>query len=151
MRTPLLLLLLGLAACSSSPPARAPQETVPANSLDRSKLDAPPVDDPTLATEDPPAPVPVATPARTEIPEPTVTKGGKGKVSKADCSRVMDRYLELEMGSNPALAGLPPEVVGQAKEQMKQQHGDAPCNATAAQYRCAMEATTTAAWQKCMK
>lgn len=148
MRTPSLLLVL-VVACSSEPPARAPQETVPANSLDRSKLDAPPVDDPTLATDDPPAAA--AVPTRVEVPEPTVAKGGKGKVSKADCNRVMDRYLELEMGTNPALAGLPPELVTQAKEQAKQQHGDTPCNATAAQYRCAMEATTTAAWQKCMK
>lgn len=153
MRTPTLFLLLA-AACSSGPPPRAPGsgETVPANSLDRSKLDAPPPDEPTRsdAAEEPGPPVPV--PTKVEAPaEPTATKGGKGQVSKADCARVMDRYLELELASNPALAGLPPDVVAQAKEQMRAQHGEAPCTATAAQYRCGMAAKTTAAWQKCMK
>jgi hypothetical protein len=33
----------------------------------------------------------------------------------------------------------------------REQHGEAPCTATKAQYKCAMAATSVGAWQKCMK
>ncbi len=77
--------------------------------------------------------------------------GGKGAVSRAECDQVMDRYLELEISTNPQLKGVPPEVVEQAKQMARDKHGESPCTATRAQYACAMAATTTAAWQKCMK
>lgn len=77
--------------------------------------------------------------------------GGKGAVSKSECDRVMDKYIELEIARNPELKGVPPEVIDQAKQMAREKHGEAPCTATRAQYTCAMGATTTAAWQKCMK
>jgi hypothetical protein len=77
--------------------------------------------------------------------------GGKGAVSKSECDRVMDKYLELEIAHNPQLKDVPPEVIEQAKQMAREKHGDAPCTATRAQYTCAMGASTTAAWQRCMK
>ena len=112
---------------------------VPANSLDEAKL---------LGAESPSVlddAAPAAEPAK-----PVTTKVAEAPV-KADCARAMDHYLELEMATNPQLKGLPPEVVEQAKQQAREQHGDAPCTATPAQNRCAIAAKTTAAWQKCMK
>jgi len=77
--------------------------------------------------------------------------GGKGAVSKSECDRVMDKYLDLEITHNPQLKDVPPEVIEQAKQMAREKHGDAPCTATRTQYTCAMGASTTAAWQKCMK
>lgn len=77
--------------------------------------------------------------------------GGRGTVSKAECDRVMNRYLELEIAHNPQLKGLPPEAIEQAKQMAREQHGDAPCSATRAQYTCGMAATSTAAWERCLK
>src|SRR5690606_20916272 len=66
---------------------------------------------------------------------------GKGTVSKAECDQVMDRYLKLEISTNPQLKGLPPELIEQAKQTARERHGEAPCTATRAQYTCAMAAT----------
>ena len=77
--------------------------------------------------------------------------GGKGAVSRAECDRVMDRYLELEIAKNPQLKDVPPEVIEQAKQMARQKHGEAPCTATRSQYSCAMAASSTTAWQRCMK
>ncbi|MCW5833188.1 MAG: hypothetical protein KIS78_12380 [Labilithrix sp.] len=77
--------------------------------------------------------------------------GGKGVVSKAECDRVMDKYLELEIEKNPQLKDVPPEIIEQAKQMAREKHGEAPCTATRAQYTCAMSAGSTSAWQRCMK
>ena len=61
------------------------------------------------------------------------------------------RALELEIAANPQLKGLPPDVIEQAKQMAREKHGEAPCTATRAQYTCAMAASSTAAWQRCMK
>jgi hypothetical protein len=82
---------------------------------------------------------------------PKDTGGGKNVVSRSDCDRVMDKYLELEIATNRQLEGVPPEVIEQAKRMAREKHGDAPCTATHAQYTCAMAATSTDAWQRCMR
>lgn len=142
-----LLALVECAACADPPPPKAPrtQEMVPANSLDEAKLhgaESPSLlDDPTPSSE---------TTTTSTTPDAPPSKGSVA-VAEADCGRAMDRYLDLEMATNPQLKGLPPEVVEQAKQQARAQHGDAPCTSTPAQYRCAIAAKSTAAWQKCMK
>src|SRR5690606_37682916 len=68
--------------------------------------------------------------------------GKGGRITKAECERVFDKYIELEMETNPQLAGLPREVIEQAKQTARQKHGEAPCTATRAQYNCAMAATS---------
>lgn len=86
--------------------------------------------------------------------------GGKGtkpsktgpKISKAECDKAFEKAIELEIGSNPQFAGLDKaELVSMTKSMAKQQHGDAPCDATRSQYTCAMAATSTAQWKKCMQ
>lgn len=77
--------------------------------------------------------------------------GGKGAVSKSECDRVMDKYLQLEIAQNPQLKDVPPDVIEQAKQMAREKHGDAPCTATRTQYTCAMAAASTGAWQRCMK
>jgi hypothetical protein len=158
----------GIAACNDSqPPAKTPQkeEGVPANSLSDARLHgegSKPKNEPESENDanDPTQPY---TTKVGEAPPPEAggsgkkpgTKdnggGGKGAVSKSECDRVMDRYIELEISANPQLKDVPPEVIEQAKQMTREKHGDAPCSATRAQYTCAMAATSTAAWQRCMK
>lgn len=77
--------------------------------------------------------------------------------TKAECTAVIDRYVELEVQSNPQLAGIPPEMLkqllNQAKQQASSQKGD-PCaeeKITRAKYNCGMAAQTRDAWKACMK
>lgn len=76
-----------------------------------------------------------------------------GKVTKAECAQLFDRYIELAIGGDSRLEGVPPELIQQAKAQARQQKGD-PCEKEVvprAKYNCAIAATSTAQWQKCMK
>lgn len=91
-----------------------------------------------------------------EKPEP---KGGTatGKVSKAECKQLFDRYIDLTIGTDTRFEGIPPEMIAQLKEQAlsqaQSQKGD-PCSTqevSRTQYTCAISAPTTAAWTRCMK
>ena len=82
-------------------------------------------------------------------------KPGKatGKITKAECNQVFDKYLDLAIGSDARLEGVPPELIQQAKAQARQQKGD-PCEkegVARSKYNCAMAATSTQQWEKCMK
>ena len=165
------LSLCGLVACGESqPPPKTPQkeEGVPANSLSNARLHGEEDDDAaSRETKDDPTQPYTTKVGETPAPEsngggggsskgskPGGSKdsgGGKGVVSKAECDRVMDKYLELEITKNPQLQGVPPEIIEQAKQMARDKHGEAPCTATQAQYTCAMAATSTSAWQRCMK
>jgi hypothetical protein len=156
-------------ACGDSqPPPKTPQkdEGVPANSLSDARLHGEPQKDDT--TSPPPASESKADPTQPYVtkvgdappPESTSGKkptgksgdsGGKGAVSKGECDRAMEKYLQLEIAQNPQLKDVPPEVIEQAKQMAREKHGEAPCTATRAQYNCAVAATSTAAWQRCMK
>jgi hypothetical protein len=88
---------------------------------------------------------------------PAVDPKNQKPPTKAECSAVIDRYVELEVQSNPQLAGIPPEMLKQllkqAKEQASSQKGD-PCaeeKITRAKYNCGMAAQTRDAWKACMK
>ncbi|MBX3229468.1 MAG: hypothetical protein KIT84_17380 [Labilithrix sp.] len=176
MRTTLVPALLVIAACSEPPPPKSPSKNsgeVPANSLDEAQLhgtaakEEPPPNDPSqpLTTKVGEAPIDpdalaagsATTTTTSSAPSKPAGKPGKpepaskGAVSKAECDKAFDKYLQLEMAQNPQLKDLPPEVLEQVKEQGRQKHGEAPCTATRAQYNCAMAAGSTAAWQKCMK
>jgi hypothetical protein len=83
--------------------------------------------------------------------------GGGGKVSRAECKQTFDKYIDLTLASDSRFEGIPPEMIAQLKEQAlsqaQSQKGD-PCSTqdvTREQYKCAMTAPTTAAWQRCMK
>lgn len=166
----LAVLLLGaVGACGDPPPPKTPQRseaTVPANSVSDARLRG---EQDRTGNGEPPAnaqgsKVDPTQPYTTKLgeasePDPTSKPGSspaagggtKGAVSKSECDRVMEKYLELEIRGNPQLKDVPPEVIEQAKQMARERHGDAPCTATRAQYTCAMVATSTATWQRCMK
>ena len=83
--------------------------------------------------------------------------GSGGKVSRAECKQTVDKYIDLTVGSDSRFEGIAPEMIAQLKEQAlsqaQSQKGD-PCTTqevTREQYKCAMAASTTTAWQRCMK
>lgn len=151
------LVCLALVACAEPPPAKRPAETVPANSLDEAKLHG--TNEPGTAMTATPEPAPAvtgeATPVIVGSARPVEARApaapARGKATAEECARVMDRYLELEIGSNPQLKDVPPEAIAEAKRMAREKHGEAPCTATRAQISCALSASTTAAWQRCMK
>lgn len=153
-----------LVACASSAPNRAPpqtsNETVPANSVSEERLkgnEQPGAPKPIASTqEDPTQPMVTSmsagpAPAPKEEPKAAPAKGGGGKVSKAECDKLYDRVLELQIASDPRLAGAGPEVIAMAKQMGKEKHGEAPCEATRSQYNCAVNATSVAKWKSCLK
>ncbi len=173
-----LVVLSVLSACESTPRPRSASssETVPTNSAFEGKGAARPAEEPKPAepkAEEPsgsgsvpsPAagsggsggPVPsggsnTTSTATLRGPEPTRAPA-TGAVSQAECASLFDRYIDLEMGDNAKLAGIPPEIIQQAKQQARAQSGD-PCvkeKVPRAKYNCAMAARTTAAWRTCMK
>jgi hypothetical protein len=150
--------LLFSAACADPAPPRphAPGETVPANSLDEARLHGTAED--AAAPRDPTEPYFTPMSAETPAPPGSAKRGrsrddrppAKGVVSTAQCSEMMDRYLDLEIASNPQLVGVTPEILEEAKKTAREKHGSAPCTANAAEYTCAMKATSTAGWQRCV-
>lgn len=82
-------------------------------------------------------------------------KGSKDKVSKAECTKALDRGLDLMVGSDSRFEGIPPEMIAQFKQQgLAQANGPSPCDGqglTKTQYDCAMSATSSSAWQRCIK
>jgi hypothetical protein len=141
------------------------------------KTTAPPPEDPsqpltTPMTSDGSA-TPASTSGTTAAATPVPAKGGKnpkgpkekdppkgaagGKVSKAECRQLFDKYIELTVGSDSRFEGIPPEMIAQLKQsalsQAQSEKGD-PCSTqevTRTQYNCAITAPTTQAWQRCMK
>lgn len=74
------------------------------------------------------------------------------KVSRAECDRAFEKAMELEIKDRPELQGVDTkQLMAMAKQMAKDKHGDAPCDATRSQYTCAMGATTTAEWKRCMQ
>jgi hypothetical protein len=173
---------LALVACSSPPEAKygqKPDDGVPANSASEERLksgDKPKTTaangeahDPTQPYTTPigaggagpsAAPAEPATPAgkggKPGKPGAKDAKDGKEKVSKAECSQTLDKYMDLALGSDSRLEGVPAEMIPQLKQQVLSQargeKGD-PCateTVTRTQYNCAMAATSTGAWQRCM-
>jgi hypothetical protein len=150
-------------SCADPPePARSPRrvDEVPANSLDRTRLEpASPASSTRAgspAPHDPSQPYTVRVGESPPPPPASVNPGARstdtaGAISKADCDRVMDRYLDLEIRTNPSLASVGPEVIAAAKQMARDKHGEAPCTATRSQYACAMAASTTEGWQRCMR
>lgn len=177
-------LAAGLSGCESPKPPRAAQtEMVPSNSAYEAASAKPRVvTPPESSPDDPGGPAPAGGGGAEAPSEPGPTaKGGSTvtatlpasgptptgttaaavtsnqKPTRAECMQVIDRYVELEVQSNPALQGIPPDMLKQllktAKGQATAQKGD-PCkeeNITRAKYNCAMGAPTREAWKACMK
>jgi hypothetical protein len=97
------------------------------------------------------APLPAAPAATPEVS----AKGGAP--TRAECTQVVDHYVELEIKARPELSAIPPEMLksmlAQAKQQASAQKGD-PCKEegiTRAKYACGMAAKTPEAWKACMR
>ncbi|MCL2725666.1 MAG: hypothetical protein FWD69_14640 [Polyangiaceae bacterium] len=80
-----------------------------------------------------------------------------GNVSKAECNKLFDKYMDLAFTSDERLEGVPPEMIAavkaQARAQASAQKGD-PCSTQEvprAKYNCAMAARTTHEWEECMQ
>jgi hypothetical protein len=80
-----------------------------------------------------------------------------GKVTKAECKQLFDKYIDVAMANDSRFEGIPPEMITSLKEQAlaqaQSQKGD-PCSGkevSRAQYTCAMSSTSTGAWERCMK
>jgi hypothetical protein len=82
---------------------------------------------------------------------PAASGGNEARVSQGECDQMFDKLIELEIASNPQLKGAGPDVVKMAKDMARQRGGAPPCTATHKEYACAMAATSTAAWKKCVK
>lgn len=89
--------------------------------------------------------------------KPKETPSKVGKVSKAECKQLFDKYIDLTFATDSRFEGVPPEMIAglkaQALSQAQSQKSD-PCateEVTRPQYNCAIASTTTAGWQRCMK
>lgn len=143
-------------ACGSTPEPKAsgrPNDEVPANSASETRLNGDPKTKPEDARVDPSEPY--TTPVRSSG-EPTGPKA-TGKVSKQECSRLFDRYIELTMNTDTRFESVPPEMLAMLKQQAlteaAQKKGD-PCakeEVPRFKYNCAMAAATPSQWEKCMK
>lgn len=169
-----------LVACGESRPAKSAQtEMVPSNSAFESSATKPPIVGDTQASDAVPAggtpvsgapgsgptpgPAPAA-PAHTQTaPLPSAPSGAPepsakgGAPTRAECTQVLDHYIDLEIKSRPELSSIPPEMLksmlAQAKQQANAQKGD-PCKEegiTRAKYACGMAAKTPEAWKTCMR
>jgi hypothetical protein len=83
-----------------------------------------------------------------------------GKVTRVECTEMLDRYIDMTVAGEPGLADLP-EAEARAARDMKKalRKGDArymrvqqQCEAeiTRREYRCAMKAPSPETWQACI-
>lgn len=90
---------------------------------------------------------------------PRPTKGGP-KATRTECEKALDRYIELQLTTNPELAAVAKDLkqggmLEALKAQARQQNGGkTPCETdgiSRAQYTCGVAATTLDGWRKCME
>ncbi|MCL2777061.1 MAG: hypothetical protein FWD73_03585 [Polyangiaceae bacterium] len=151
------VILVAGVGCGQSK-ARSPyDEQVPANSASEARLHG----DTRLQSDTTGGAGAVAAESTPKPTAPTATHDSNakatGKISKAECNKVFDKYLDLEISKNPMLQGIDPADLAQIKAQTRAQgaaeHGDH-CSTheiSRAAYNCAMAAQTPQAWQACMK
>ena len=91
--------------------------------------------------------------AKPEKPEKPAKPSKTGpKISKAECDKAFEKAMELEIASKPELQGIDKkQLLAMAKQMGSEKHGEAPCDATRSQYTCAMAATSTSQWKRCME
>lgn len=82
------------------------------------------------------------------------------KVTRAECTEMLDRYIDMTIAGDPSLADLPPGEARAAREMKKALRKGDPryvrvqdqCEAEISrrEYRCAMKAPTPETWQACI-
>lgn len=85
----------------------------------------------------------------------------KGKVTPAECTEMLDRYVDMSIAADPELAKLPPaqsEAVREMKRALKkaepsyaQVQGQCEGEVTRKEYDCAMKAKSPNDWEACIE
>jgi len=85
----------------------------------------------------------------------------KGKVTPAECTEMLDRYVDMSIAADPGLAQLPPaqaDAVREMKRALKkaepsyaQVQGQCEGEVTRKEYDCAMKAKTPNDWEACIE
>jgi hypothetical protein len=83
-----------------------------------------------------------------------------GKVSRAECTEMLDRYIDMTVAGEPGLADLPEPEVRAAREQKKalrksdaryvRVHQQCEAEISRREHRCAMKAPSPETWQACI-
>lgn len=83
-----------------------------------------------------------------------------GKATKAQCSEMLDKYLDMTIAADPSLADLTPAEATAAREMKKALRKNEPSYQRVAtqceseistkEYRCAMKAPNPETWQACI-
>ncbi len=86
--------------------------------------------------------------------------GCNGQATREQCTEMLDKYLDMTIAGEPALADLPPAEARAAREMKKALRKTEPSYARVAgqceteitrrEYRCAMKAPTPETWQACI-
>jgi hypothetical protein len=155
-------LALAFAGCGeASPPPRTPRAEgeVPANSESEHRE----ANEQRRKRADEVAAMPT-TPAGSGATATATRPGGPGrsgpKATRLECEKVLDRYLDLQLTTNPELAAVAKDLEQAGmrdalKAQARQQNGGkTPCEQdgiSRAQYSCGMAASTLEAWRACME
>jgi hypothetical protein len=88
------------------------------------------------------------------------TVGCKSKVSKAECARIVEHFIDLKLKENPRYSSLSPTLKATVRAQVKQEAQSDPdvqqaenrCEdeITRAEYDCANKAKSAAEWNGCI-
>jgi hypothetical protein len=83
-----------------------------------------------------------------------------GKATRAQCTEMLDHYLDMTIAGDDSLANLPPAEAHAAREMKKALRKSEPSYArvenqceseiSKREYRCAMKAPTPETWQACI-
>jgi hypothetical protein len=86
--------------------------------------------------------------------------GCSGKATPAECAQMLDKYLDMVIASDPALADLSPEQARAAREMKKALRKGEPSyrrvaeqcesSVTKREHRCAVKAPSPETWQACI-
>lgn len=159
-------LVVSLAACGeASPPPRIAQSggEVPANSeaehREANERRRQRADEVAAMPTAPSGPRAGETPLAGSAAPVKPAKGGP-KATRLECEKVLDRYFDLQLTTNPELTAVAKDLdLGGMREALKSQArqqngGKTPCDQdgiTRAQYRCGIAAETLEAWRACVE
>jgi len=82
-----------------------------------------------------------------------------GRATRAECTDMLDRYVDMTVAGEPELAEMPPEARAAREVKKALRKGEASykrvqeqCEAEISrrEYRCAMKAPTPETWQACI-
>jgi hypothetical protein len=83
-----------------------------------------------------------------------------GKVSREECTEMLDKYLDMTIAADPTLAGLTESEAKAARDmkvalrkgepQYRRVHDQCEAEISKKEYRCAMKSDTPEKWQACI-